>query len=80
MYNMATAASNAGLLFELPNSATRAASTNSVVMQPRIPAAIYLFRGKRSTIGIAMTLIPKLNVNHAAVYKSCLTGEKPRFL
>jgi hypothetical protein len=77
---MATAASNAGLLFELPNSATRAASTISVVMQPRISAAIYLFRGKRSTIGIAMTLIPKLNVNHAAVYKSCLTGEKPRFL
>lgn len=77
---MATAASSAGLLFELPNSATKAASTISVVMQPRIPLAMYLFRGKRSTSGIAMMLVPKLNVNHAAGYKSCLTGEKPRFL
>ena len=50
-----------------------------VAMQPRMPKAIYLFRGKWSTIGMAIMLIPRAKVSHAAGYNNCFTGEKPKF-
>lgn len=63
---MATAANRAEWLSEGTNSATSAASMMSVTMQPNTPKAMYRFRANKSTIAMAMMLIPRVKVSHAA--------------